>query len=108
VPKNSPRKKTTDIYNVGYRDRVKDFFEKAPVHDLKVGDLVTCTCHGGVALVLEIYDGDDAPDYISMDMCKIFWVKYPHTGIKERVWMHTISRLYLFKGSKRIKYVDYG
>jgi hypothetical protein len=93
---------------VGYRERVKDFFEKAPVHDLKIGDLVTCTCHGGVALVLEIYDGDDAPDYISMDMCKIFWVKYPHSGIKERVWMHTISRLYLFKGNRRIDDVDYG
>jgi len=72
---------------------MKDFFAKAPPHDLAVGELVTCTCHGGIALVLEIYDGDDALDYMSMDMCKIFWVKYPHTGIKERVWMHTISRL---------------
>ena len=72
---------------------MKDFFAKAPPHDLKVGDLVTCSCHGGIALVLEIYDGDDALDYMSMDMCKIFWIKYPHSGIKERVWMHTIGRL---------------
>ena len=93
---------------MGNRTRMKDFFAKAPPHDLKVGDLVTCTCHGGIAVVLEIYDGVDALDYMSMDMCKIFWIKYPHTGIKERVWMHTISRLYLFKGNKRIKYVDYG
>jgi hypothetical protein len=59
---------------------MKDFFAKAPPHDLKVGDLVTCSCHGGIAVVLEIYDGDDALDYMSMDMCKIFWIKYPHTG----------------------------
>ena len=75
---------------------MKDFFAKAPPHDLKVGDLVTCTCHGGIAVVLEIYDGVDALDYMSMDMCKIFWIKYPHSGIKERIWMHTIERLRKF------------
>ena len=76
---------------------MKDFFAKPPLHDLKVGDLVTCNCHGGIAVVLEIYDGVDALDYMAMDMCKIFWIKYPHSGIKERIWMHTIGRLHHFK-----------
>ena len=84
-----------DIYNVGYQERVKDFFKKAPIHELKVGDLVTCSCHGGVAIIIELYDKDDelAP---SMNMCQIFWIKYPHSGIKERIWMHTIERLRKF------------
>ena len=93
---------------MGIYERVKDFFVKAPPHELAVGDLVTCTCHGGIAIILEIYDGKEAESDFSMDMCKIFWIKYPHSGIKERVWMHTISRLYLFKGNKRIAYVNYG
>ena len=73
-------------------ERVKDFFEKAPKHDLRIGDLVTCSCHGGVALVIELFDKDtdEAP---SMNMVKIYWIVYPHAGIKERVWMHTIGRL---------------
>ena len=77
-------------------ERVKDFFKAAPKHALKVGDLVTCTCHGGVAIVVELYDTEtnEAP---SMNMCQIFWIKYPHSGIKERIWMHTIERLYLFQ-----------
>lgn len=85
-----------DIYNVGYQERVKDFFERAPTHDFKVGDLVTCTCHGGIAIIIELFDKDDdrAP---SMNMCQIFWIKYPHSGIKERIWMHTIGRLHHFK-----------
>ena len=85
-----------DIYNVGHQERVKDFFERAPTHDFKVGDLVTCTCHGGIAIIIELFDKDDdrAP---SMNMCQIFWIKYPHSGIKERIWMHTIGRLHHFK-----------
>ena len=72
---------------------MKDFFERAPTHDFKVGDLVTCTCHGGIAIIIELFDKDDdrAP---SMNMCQIFWIKYPHSGIKERIWMHTICLLY--------------
>ena len=48
-------------------ERVKDFFKKAPEHALKVGDLVTCVCHGGVAIVIELYDTEtnEAP---SMNM----------------------------------------
>ena len=71
---------------------MKDFFEKPPVHDLKVGDLVTCSCHGGVAIVLELYD-KEGEDLIEMNMAKIWWVQYPHDGVLERVWMHTIKRL---------------
>ena len=94
---------------MGYYGRVKDFFARAPEHTLEVGDLVTCVCHGGVAIVIELYDiGEDEFEHLSMDMCKIFWIKYPHSGIKERVWMHTISRLYLIKGNNRAKYIDYG
>ena len=85
-----------DIYNVGYQERVKDFFERAPTHDFKVGDLVTCKCHGGIAIIIQLFDKDDdkAP---SMNMCQIFWIKYPHSGIKERIWIHTIGRLHHFK-----------
>ncbi len=74
---------------------MKDFFRHALEHDLSVGDLVTCTCHGGVAVVVELYDTetDAAP---SMNMCQIFWIKYPHDGVKERLWMHTIERLYIY------------
>jgi len=89
---------------VGYYERVKDFFRKAPVHVLAVGDLVTCACHGGIAIVIEIYDGNDTENYMSMDMCKIYWIRYPHSGVKERIWMHTISRLYLYKGNRRLDY----
>ena len=76
-----------DIYNVGYQERVKDFFKRAPIHEFKVGDLVTCSCHGGVAIIIELYDKDDelAP---SMNMCQIFWIKYPHSGIKELSLIH--------------------
>jgi len=81
---------------MGYKERLYKYFEIAPVHDLKVGDLVTCTCHGGVAMIIELYDkGDEHP---SMDMAKIYWLSYPHDGIKEVIWMHTISRLRKFTG----------
>jgi len=89
-----------DIYNVGYQERVKDFFKKAPKHELAIGDLVTCTCHGGVAVIVELYDSD-TEDIPSMNMAQIYWIKYPHDGVKERLWMHTIGRLYLFKNLYR-------
>jgi hypothetical protein len=56
---------------VGYKERVKAFFEKPPKHKLKVGDLVTCTCHGGVAVVLELFDGRGEED-IQMNMARIW------------------------------------
>jgi hypothetical protein len=84
---------------VGYKERVKDFFKKAPEHNLCVGDLVTCTCHGGVAMVVELFDKKNA-DAPSMNMVQIYWIKFPHDGIKERVWMHTIERLRIFRGNK--------
>ena len=77
---------------MGFIERVKDFFKRAPKHELEVGDLVTCSCHGGIAIIIELFDKDKetAP---SMNMCQLFWIKYPHTGVKERLWMHTIERL---------------
>ena len=76
---------------MGYKERLFKYFEIPPKHDLKVGDLVTCSCHGGVALIIRLHDG--TPDHPPMDMASIYWIKYPHDGVKERVWMHTISRL---------------
>ena len=88
---------------MGYKERVKDFFEQPPEeHDIKVGSLVTCTCHGGVAVVLELYDKPDEEDYPNMNMAKIWWVKLPHTNI-DRVWMHTIARLHVYPDAKKIK-----
>ena len=74
----------------------KEFFQRAPKHVLAVGDIVTCSCHGGLALVLELYDQEaiiDGKEAPSMNMAKIWWIRYPHDGIKERIWMHTIARL---------------
>lgn len=73
----------------------KELFQKAPVHDFAVGDLVTCSCHGGLAVIVQIFDGvnEKEVDYPSMNMVQIWWLRYPHAGVKERLWMHTISRL---------------
>ena len=61
---------------MGYHERVKDFFEKPPKeHDIKVGDLVTCTCHSGIAIVLELYDNPNEEGYPSMNMAKIWWIR---------------------------------
>jgi len=68
---------------------MKDFFEKPPEHDLKVGDLVTCTCHGGVAIVVHLYDEGEE---VQMNMAKIWWINLAFTD-QERSWMHTIGRL---------------
>ena len=73
-------------------ENVKDFFEIPPKHNLKVGDLVTCTCHGGVAIVLELYDDPNKIAYPKMNMAKIWWIKKRYASM-ERVWMHTIARL---------------
>jgi hypothetical protein len=81
-----------DSYTVGYWERVKDFFEQPPQHNLKVGDLVTCTCHGGVAIITQLYDNPAEVDYPKMNMAKIWWIKPPHKD-QERSWMHTIGRL---------------
>ena len=91
LPKNPPVKIPL-VTVVGYQERVKDFFKKAPEHSLCIGDLVTCSCHGGVALVIDLFDKKN-PDAPSMNMAQIYWIKFPHDGIKERVWMHTIERL---------------
>ena len=75
---------------------MKDFFEQPPTHDLKVGDLVTCTCHGGVAIVVELYDTGEE---IRMNMAKIWWISPAYTQ-QERSWMHTIGRLNKYGDSK--------
>ena len=77
---------------MGLVERVKSFFEPAPAHDLEIGDLVTCTCHGGIAVVLNLYDAPLPDDHPSMNMARIWWIKRPYSGI-ERVWPHTIGRL---------------
>jgi len=74
----------------------KEFFKRAPKHVLAVGDMVTCSCHGGLAVVLELYDKEKIVDGTlapSMNMAKIWWIRYPHAGVLEREWMHTIARL---------------
>ncbi len=73
----------------------RELFQTAPVHDFAVGDLVTCSCHGGLAVIVRIFDGvnEKEVDYPPMNMVQIWWLRYPHAGIRERLWMHTISRL---------------
>ena len=78
---------------------MKAFFEEPPEHDLHVGDLVTCSCHNAVAIIVQLYDDHDAAP---MNMAKIWWIIYPHTGIKERDWMHTIDEMRKFSIFKRI------
>jgi len=68
---------------------MKDFFEKPPSHNLKVGDLVTCTCHGGVAIIVYLYDEGEE---VQMNMAKIWWINLAFKD-QERSWMHTIGRL---------------
>ena len=79
---------------------MKEFFKRAPEHILVAGDLVTCTCHGGVAVIVHLYDHETEVSPW-MNMSQIYWIKYPHDGVKERLWMHTIERLYLFKGNRK-------
>ena len=72
---------------------MKAFFEEPPAHDLKVGDLVTCSCHGTPAIIVQLYDDhDDVP----MNMAKIWWIKPPEK-YTSNVWMHTIVRLRKYK-----------
>lgn len=70
---------------------MKDFFEIPPSHDLKEGMLVTCSCHGGIGVVLELFD-NGITGYPRMNMAKIWWITLP-PGVLHRVWMHNISRL---------------
>ena len=79
---------------MGFLDRVKDFFESPPEHNLKVGDLVTCTCHGGVAVVIELFDTarrreDPGVDYPRMNMARIWWINKPNKDLS-RDCVHTI------------------
>jgi len=71
---------------------MKQFFEIPGKHNLKIGDLVTCTCHGGVAVVLELYDDSSKVEYPRMNMARIWWINRSHEGVS-REWMHTINRL---------------
>ena len=80
---------------MGYWERVKDFFEVPPKHEFKVGDLVTCTCHGGVAVIIELYE-TVRDEYPKMNMAKIWWIKKPSSKVT-RTWMHTIARLKKYK-----------
>jgi hypothetical protein len=90
-----------NIYFVGYQERMKDFFKAPPRdHPFKVGDLVTCKCHGGLAIIIELYDEGSE---IKMNMAKIWWIIYPHTGVKERDWMHTIDELEKFSILRKIR-----
>ena len=77
---------------MGFIERVKDFFELPPKHNLKVGDLVTCTCHGGVAIIIELYDDPAKIEYPKMNMAKIWWINRAYST-QPRQWMHTIGRL---------------
>ena len=80
---------------------MKDFFKAPPEHVFKVGDLVTCDCHGGLAIIIKLYD-DECSD-VKMNMAKIWWIVYPHTGIKERDWMHTIDELKKFSILQKLR-----
>jgi|TARA_R110000851_G_scaffold241098_3_gene393727 hypothetical protein len=85
---------------MGYLERVKDFFKKPPEHKLRIGDLVTCTCHGGIAILVELYDTsvrqeDDSADYPKMNMAKIWWIQQNYKE-QERIWLHTIERLHKY------------
>ena len=75
-----------------FLENVKDFFEIPPKHNLKVGDLVTCSCHGGIAIVMELYDKPVDHSDPKMNMAKIWWIKRTYPNM-ERVWMHSIKRL---------------
>ena len=75
-----------------FLENVKDFFEIPPKHKLKVGDLVTCSCHGGIAIIMELYDKPVDHNDPKMNMAKIWWIKRTYPNM-ERVWMHSIKRL---------------
>ena len=77
---------------------MKDFFEIPPKHNLKVGDLVTCSCHGGIAIVMELYDKPVDHSDPKMNMAKIWWIKKPSSQVT-RTWMHTIARLKRYPNS---------
>ena len=73
-------------------ESVKDFFEKPPKHKLEVGDLVTCTCHGGIAIVVEMFDNPGSAERLQMNMARIWWINQTYKD-QERSWLHTIGRL---------------
>jgi hypothetical protein len=45
-------------------------------------------------MIIELYDKSH-PDSeeLEMNMARIWWIRYPHDGVLERDWMHTIRRL---------------
>ena len=79
--------------------RMKNFFEIPEKHNLKVGDLVTCTCHGGVAVVLELYDDPKKVSYPRMNMARIWWIRRTYPNM-ERMWVHTINRLNIYSATR--------
>lgn len=87
------------------KDLISDFFRKPPTHHgIRVGDLVTCTCHGGVAIVVELFDEPSSIDrfyHPKMNMARIWWIKVlistaDGVGEQRRSSMHTIDRLNRF------------
>lgn len=73
-------------------ETIQDFFmTPPPEHNITVGALVTCTCHDGIAIVVELYDLHSTGK-LPMDMAKIWWVTKPKDK-DVRTWMHTIRRL---------------
>jgi hypothetical protein len=79
---------------------VMDFFRTPPKHSLQPGDLVTCTCHGGIAIILELYDIPPDSDAPAMDMARIWWIKSA-LDVQTRIWLHTIARLSKYKNYMR-------
>jgi hypothetical protein len=45
----------------------------------------------------------DEGEEVAMNMAKIWWIIYPHAGIKERDWMHTIDELKKFSIFQKIR-----
>lgn len=72
--------------------RMNRFFEIPEKHNFKIGDLVTCTCHGGVAVILELYDDPGKVAYPKMNMARIWWINQAY-ATQPRMYMHTINRL---------------
>jgi hypothetical protein len=79
---------------------MKNFFKAPPEHSFKPGDLVTCDCHGGIAIIIELYDEGEE---VAMNMAKIWWIVHPQTGVRERDWMHTIDELRKFSIFQKIR-----
>ena len=81
----------------GYSDMYDVFYDTGAIYTLehrdsfKVGDLVTCGCHGGVGLLLSISYIEDQP-YSSIDIGRVSWVIKKAPRIND-ITHHTIARL---------------